>query len=352
MNGSPSAAAAGVPASFGPNRTREWFQAICTESAKAVLGQSELIEQLLITVLCREHALLEGPAGTAKWSAVEALGKTLGLSSWRIRCSPDLTPDDLLGRSALTDPWRYSLLLVDNVDVLAAKVRNIVQQAMCDRVVDTREERHAVPDPFVVFATRYRSEQPPSPELADPYDDRFMFQIEVSYPSYHQEYSVAAAKSRSSGEHVGPVLAAEQLESWRSLVPRMEAPPSVVHYAVRLVRATRVHEGENPDFIYEWVHRGASPRAAHYLVLAAKARATLVGRTAASHDDVQAMCRPVLRHRILVNQNARIHGIGADRVIQRLVDEVPPRIVGDESIPAPGESFTFHDWIAASDDGD
>jgi MoxR-like ATPase len=125
----------------------------------------------------------------------------------------------------------------------------------------------------------------------------------------------------------------------------------VVHYAVRLVRATRVHEGENLDFVYEWVHRGAGPRAAHYLVLAAKARATLLGRSTATHDDVRAMSLPVLRHRIVINQNARINGIGVNRVIQRLVAEVPPRIVGDDAIPASGQSFTFHDWIPAAGDG-
>jgi MoxR-like ATPase len=338
-----------MSSSLLPVTTREWFAAIRNEMGKAVIGQPEMVEQLLLTLLCREHALVSGPAGTAKWLAIESLGRILGLETRRMRCSSDLTPEELLGRGAATDLWQSSLLFVDNLDRLSPKARNLVQQAMTERVVAGRTEQHSTPDPFVVFAARYHGEETTTRETDDPDDDRFMFQIEVPYPSYHEEFLVAAAKSGPVAEPMATVVTPDQLDAWRSLVKTIEAPPSVIHYAVRLVRATRVHEGENPDFVYEWVLQGAGPRAAHYLILAAKARATLLGRPNATHADVSSVCRPVLRHRILTNQNARANGIDSDRVVRRLLEEVPPRIVGDDALPAFGESFTFHDWIPVDD---
>jgi MoxR-like ATPase len=334
---------------INPTMTRDWYAAVRAVVAKTVTGQAELIEQLFLTVLCHEHALLEGPAGTAKWLAVEALGQSLGLSTRRIRCSHDLTKEEWIGDAAKSSPWQSSLLLLDNVDDLSPKVRNLVQEAMAERVVKGQSHRLAVPDPFVVFAGRFHGDEHPVRPIADPYDDRFIFQIDVPYPSYHEEYAVADAKSSARPQPIEQVVSHEQLMAWQTLVRCMQAPPSVIHYAVRLVRATRVHEGENLDFVYEWVQQGAGPRGAHFLVLAAKARTTLQGRSTVSHSDVQAVCLPVLRHRILTNQNARMNGIGADRVVRRLIEEVPPRVVGDETIPAPGQSFTFHDWIPAEE---
>jgi MoxR-like ATPase len=307
-----------------PTTTRDWYSALRAEMAKVVIGQGEFVEQLLLTLLCREHALLEGPIGTAKWSAIEALGRCCGLTTRRIRCSPDLGWDELLGRGPAVDPWQASLLLVDNVDDLSAKARNLVQQAMCQRVVERQNQVSAVPDPFVVFATRYQTEAPVVEETADPLDDRFLFQIHVPYPTYDEEYCLAERKSGPVREEVARVVGISELNAWRSLIPRIEASPSVIDYAVRLVRATRVHEGENPDFIFEWVQQGAGPRAAHFLLLAAKARATTTGRATVSHDDIQAVCPPVLRHRILTNRNARVNGIGSDQVIRRLLQEVSP----------------------------
>jgi MoxR-like ATPase len=179
-----------------------------------------------------------------------------------------------------------------------------------------------------------------------------MFEIDIPYPSYRDEFLLATERSGLPPAPVRQVLTWDQLAAWRSLALRVATPASVVHYAVRLVRATRVHEGENPDFVYEWVSQGVGPRGSHFLVLAAKVRATLWGRSQATHEDVRAVCLPVLRHRIHTNQNARANGIRADRVVRRLLEEVPPRVLGDDVPPREGEALTFHDWIPADGGGE
>jgi MoxR-like ATPase len=333
--------------SVQPAQTQEWFSAIRKDLSQSVTGQAIILEQLLLTLICGEHALMEGSAGTAKWTAVESLGRCFGLVARRFRCSSDLELSDLVYQGAWNTIWGASLLLVDGFDRLPAKLRNLLQQGMSERVIEGSRQRLEIADPFVVYATRYRAEEHPPPERMEPYDDRFLFQINIPNPTYHEEFAVAATKSGNLNLANPPrqLLSIAELNAWRSLARSIEAAPSVVHYAVRLVRATRVHEGENPDFIYEWVHQGAGPRAAHFLVLSAKARATLFGRAVATHDDVRNLVLPVLRHRIITNRNARANGIDSDRVILRLLEEVPPRVVGDDSAPAPGVALTFHNWI-------
>lgn len=332
-----------------PAATRQWFATVQDEIAKAVTGQQEILELLLITLLCREHALIEGPAGTGKWLAVESLGRCFGLETCRLRCSADLDYRDLEEEGASGRVWTASLLALDRFDRLSPKLRNVIQQAMQERVAPGTDEHRELLDPFVVYATRHRDDEQVAPESSEPYHDRFLFQINIPYPTYHDEFQVAATKSGDLAELPRERFCSSELEAWQSLVRRIETPPSVIHYAVRLVRATRVHEGENPDFIYEWVQQGAGPRAAHFLVLAAKARATLYGRGAAIHEDVRSLALPVLRHRIATNRNARTNGIDSDRVIRRLLDEIPPQVVGDDHEPAAGDSLTFHDWVARED---
>jgi MoxR-like ATPase len=331
-------------------RTQGWYAAIRDQLSRAVMGQTTVLEQLLLTLLCGEHALMEGGVGTAKWTAVESLGRCFGLTSRRFRCSADVELSDLLDEGAWATIWNTGLLLVDGFDSLGGKVRNIVQQAMSERVMEAANQRIQVPDPFVVFASRYRAEEIPLPDRAEPYDDRFLFQINVPNPSYHEEYAVASVKSGLPHAMTETLLSKEDLFSWRATVREIVAPPSVVNYAVRLVRATRIHEGENPDFVYEWVHQGAGPRAAHFLVLSAKARATLYGRGTATHEDIRNLTLPVLRHRIITNRNARENGIDSDRVIRRLLEDIPPRVVGDDVPPTAGTSLTFHNWTAVEDD--
>lgn len=322
-----------------------------TEIANAVVGMEEVVEQLLITVLCRGHSLLEGFAGVGKWLAVQAVARTLGLDARKLRASSDLTLAEVLPAGSAADrsgqvassspaPLFGNFLYVDGIDRLPPKISSLLQQAMQERVAGPN--RLALADPFVVFGSRLPDETP-SPDAVI-HDDRYLFKIRVAYPPYDEEYVAARSGIRAPLEQISQLITAERLRELSAGVEAIEAAPSVVHYAVRLVRATRVHEGENLDFVYEWVERGAGPRAATGLVTAAKARAILDGRSSTSHDDIRAIALPTLRHRIATNQNAAANGITVDRVIQRLLEDVPPRIEGDDVPPRPGQAFNFHNW--------
>jgi MoxR-like ATPase len=329
-------------------------------AARAVTGQPELIEQLLISVVCGAHSQLEGPAGVGKWLAVESLSRCLGLEVRKLRCSPDLTTDDLIasllaaGQSGESvpesgEPRFANIVCVDDDTQLPPRLRGLIQQAIQERVVDWRSQRWPLPEPFSLFATRYPREEEVGDTISDVHDDRFLFRIVVDFPPYHEEFELARSPAQSPQPAVPQVLSSREVCELQRRVCAVESPPPVVHYAVRLVRATRVHEGENPDFVFEWVQQGAGPRAVHGLVLAARARALLDGRSAATHADVHSVIGPVLRHRIITNRNARSSGITADRVIERLLDEIPPRVVGDDVPPRPGQAFTLHDWTPVAE---
>jgi MoxR-like ATPase len=329
-------------------------------AGRAVTGQPELIEQLLISVVCGADSQIEGPAGVGKWLAVESLSRCLGLEVRKLRCSPDLTPDDLVGFLVATGESGESIpasherrfaniVCVDDYRRLPPRLRGLIQQAIQERVVDWRGKRWPLPEPFSLFATRYPPEEEVADATPDVHDDRFLFRIVVHFPRYHEEFELARSLAQSPQPAVPQVMSSREVCELQRRVFAIVSPPSVVHYAVRLVRATRVHEGENPDFVFEWVQHGAGPRAVHGLVLAAQARALLDGRSAASHADVRNVIGPALRHRIITNRNARSSGITVDRVIQRLLDEIPPRVVGDDVPPRPGQAFTLNDWKARDD---
>jgi MoxR-like ATPase len=321
--------------------------------SRSVVGQPELIEQMLVTVACEGHSLLEGVAGLGKWLAVQSLAQCLGLAARKVRCSPDLDVESIAGlsldqlnaddqSSPAAGPLSGNLVLVDQIDRLSPRVENLIQQAMQEHRLS---EHVKLPEPFVVFATRRPSVEQ-QPQREEFHDDRFLLKIAITYPPYHDEYRLSQTSFVSSPADIEQVISRDELSSISAQVKAAEAAPSVVHYAVRIVRATRVHEGENLDFIYEWVQQGAGPRATDSLMLAANARAILHGRLAATHEDVAAMAFPTLRHRIATNRNAQENGIPVDRVIQRLLEDVPPRIIGDDQPPRAGEAFSVHNWEA------
>jgi len=203
---------------------------------------------------------------------------------------------------------------------------------------------HRLPDPFLLLATTYPADEDAAPAPAEPRDDRFMFQILVRYPTYHDEFQVAEATTVAAPQQVEPAFSPEEIIAWRKLVRAVQAPPHAIHYLLRLVRSTRVHEGENPDFVYEWVASGAGPRAVHFLTLAAKTRAAIYGRPSLSTEDVRMMAPPVLRHRIITNRNAHSTGVTVDRVINRLLSDVPERLADDDKPPEPGDVVDPQDW--------
>lgn len=332
-----------------PSHPPHALELVQREMAKVIVGQSEMVEQLFLTIICEGHSLLEGVAGLGRWLAVQSLAKCLGLEARKLRCSPDLDVNEMTGVASRETtvanmppaPLQSNLVLVEQIDRLAPRTANVLQQAMQER---TLPHHVRLPDPFVVFATRVLKAEQPA-ENPRRHDDRFLFKIAVSYPAYHDEFGVSGGTQPATPASVAQVLTPDELSRLKEQLRVAEAPPSVIHFAIRMVRATRVHEGENLDFVYEWVVQGAGPRAARDLMLAANARAIIRGRSSANHEDVAVMAYPTLRHRIVTNRNARANGITVDRVIQRLLEDIPPRILGDDQPPKKGDAFNIHNWV-------
>jgi MoxR-like ATPase len=330
------------------------WAATTAEVEKRVVGHHELVEQLMITLLSGGHCLLAGMPGTARALTTSTLARILGLDFHRLRCTPDLSPEDITqeelpsgtatGERGASGLLFANILLVDDLVRLSPRTHSVLQQAIQDHEVTVAGSRRRLPNPFLVVATRYPEDDDAADMAHEPRDDRFMLEIQVRYPDYHGEYQIAASTTAVAEPPPRQILSAAEILLYKQQLRRIEAPAPVVHYTLRLVRSTRVHEGENPDFVYEWVQRGAGPRAAHYLLLAAKARAALYGRTSVSLKDVRSLAHAVLRHRILTNRNARTNGITTDRVIDRLVHDVPDRVDGDETPPAPGDSPDVQHW--------
>jgi len=316
------------------------FAAIREQLAKAVVSQDLVIEQTMIALLAQGHCLYEGPAGAAKSLVAASLARVLGLRFDRVRCTPELTPQDIVGLGAaptgsseVAGPIFANVVLVDDFGRLSAASDALIQQAIQENRVVLDGRRHGLADPFMILATRY-PEFEATDSIVEHHDDRFMMKIVFAYPAYDEEFALAEKLAMPEPVELEQVVAQEDLAKLRQVTSLIAAPPHVIHYALRLVRATRIHEGDTPDFIYEWVDFGAGPRAAHHLTLAAKIRAGLYGRTEATTEDVKAVAHPILRHRIITNSNARATGVTIDRVIRRLLYEIEERQEGDEQAPS------------------
>jgi MoxR-like ATPase len=326
---------------------RRRYDELRAELARVVIGQDEVLEQLLIAIFAQGHCLLEGVPGLAKTLMVSTLARCLSLPFSRIQFTPDLMPADITGTEVIRDdkitgklsfnflrgPIFASVVLADEINRTPPKTQAALLEAMQEQQVTVGGQRHALPHPFFVLATQNPIEQEGTYPLPEAQQDRFMFKVFVKYPSYDEEYQILAATTGGTSREVRAILDTEQILRCQQLVRRVPVPPHVVHYALRLVRGTRVYEGESHDFALEWISWGAGPRGAQFLLLAAKARAVLQGRTTAEIEDVRAVAHPVLRHRILTNYNAESSGITADRIIDRLLNETPERQRGDELPP-------------------
>jgi MoxR-like ATPase len=210
---------------------------------------------------------------------------------------------------------------------------------MQERQVTVGGQRHPLPAPFFVLATQNPIEQEGTYTLPEAQQDRFMFKVFVKYPSYDEEYRIAETTTSEHKPVVDSVLSGEDIMKLQQMVRRVPAAPFVIHYALRLVRATRIHEGDVPAFVNDWVSWGSGPRGMQYLLLGGKARAMLQGRFYVTTDDIKAVAHPVLRHRIITNFNAESAGITSDKVIDRLLSDVPERRQGDDIAPALKAAF-------------
>lgn len=310
---------------------------IKAELSKVIVGQDEVIEQVLIAILTRSHALLVGVPGLAKTLLVSTLSQTLHLSFKRIQFTPDLMPSDITGTEVIyQDPntnervFRFlkgpifaNMILADEINRTPPKTQAAMLEAMQERKVSVGGADHPLPDPFFVLATQNPIEQEGTYPLPEAQLDRFMFMIVVDYPSAAEELRIMKMATGTSTEKPEPILSAEDILNLQQLVRRMPVADHVYAYAEKLIRCTRPKEAEALDFCQKWLTWGAGPRAGLNLILAAKARAMLSGQTYVSCNDVASVAAPVLRHRLILNFAAQSESVTADEIVRRILEAVP-----------------------------
>ena len=313
------------------------YRDIRAQVGRVIVGQDEVIDQLLIALFSRGHCLLEGVPGLAKTLMISTLARTLSMSFARIQFTPDLMPADITGTDVLQQnrdtgdrefrflngPLFHNVVLADEINRTPPKTQAALLEAMQERQVSVGQTRHELPDPFFVLATQNPIEQEGTYLLPEAQQDRFMFKVFVGYPTFEEEKQIARATTGTRPDDVDPVLSGEEIVELQRLVRQVPASDHVIEYALALVRQTRISEGGVPQFAKDWLSWGAGPRAVQMLLLGGKAKALLAGRTHVSTEDVAALAAPVLRHRIVCNFAAESDGVTPDRVVSRLVDETP-----------------------------
>ncbi len=312
-------------------------EAIAAEIGKRVVGQAEVVDQLLISLFARGHCLFVGVPGLAKTLLISTLAESLNLHFQRIQFTPDLMPSDITGTDVLEEdhatgkrvfrfihgPIFTNLLLADEINRTPPKTQAALLQSMQEYEVTAGGQTFELARPFQVFATQNPIEQEGTYPLPEAQLDRFMLQVDVGYPSEDEEIQIALQQTSDYRPTIEPILSPERIVELQDLVLRVPAAEHVVRYAVTLARRTRPSEADAPDFIKSGVSWGAGPRASQAMILAAKARAILRGRFAAAIEDIRAMARPVLQHRLLVNYRAEAEGIRPGDIIDKLLAALP-----------------------------
>jgi MoxR-like ATPase len=315
------------------------YNAIRDQMGKVIVGQSEVIDQLLISLFSRGHCLLEGVPGLAKTLMISTLARCLSMTFSRIQFTPDLMPADITGTDVLQEnrstgtrefrfiqgPLFHNFVLADEINRTPPKTQAALLEAMQERQVTVGQMRHILADPFFVLATQNPIEQEGTYALPEAQQDRFMFKVFVRYPSFAEERQIAKQTTGIDVDEIRTVLNTTEVLGLQRIVRQVPVTDHVVNYALALVRQTRVGEEGTPDFVQEWLRWGAGPRAVQYLLLGGKARALLNGRTYVSTDDVASLAAPVLRHRVVTNFSAESEGVTPDRVIERLVESTPAK---------------------------
>ena len=309
---------------------------ISEQLKKIIIGQEEVIDQMLMAFFAGGHCLLEGVPGLAKTLTIKTLAQILNLQFKRIQFTPDLMPADITGTDVLEEerstghreirfiqgPIFANILLADEINRTPPKTQAALLEAMQEYHVTAGGTMYNLEQPFFVLATQNPIEQEGTYPLPEAQLDRFMFKIVIDYPSEEEEVAIVSSTTSVDEPELKAVLSGEDIITLNQIVRRVTAADNVVQYAVKLARATRPKSKDAPDFIQQWVRWGAGPRAGQYLILGAKARGILRGRVNASIEDVKSVAHAVLRHRVLTNFHAEAEGVDSDAVITQLLDTV------------------------------
>jgi MoxR-like ATPase len=335
------------PASLNPEsvqqsvaEVRAAHQRLKDEVHKVIVGQDEVVDQILTAVFCRGHALVVGVPGLAKTLLISTLARTLSLGFSRVQFTPDLMPSDITGTEVIEEdkgtgsrslrfvkgPIFANVILADEINRTPPKTQAALLEAMQERQVTIGGMQHKLPAPFFVLATQNPIDQEGTYPLPEAQLDRFMFEIKIGYPSEDEELAIVRRTTGGAAAAVQAVMSADDIERVQQFVRATPVAEHVMKYALRLVRATRIKEQMDggrarPKMVTDYVAWGAGPRASEYLILAAKARAILSGSLHVTPEHVRAVAKPVLRHRILTNFNAEADQVTTDTIVEALLKE-------------------------------
>ena len=312
---------------------------ILSELHKKIIGQDEIIEQVLLTLFVGGNSLIVGVPGLAKTLLIQTMAQVLDLKFARIQFTPDLMPSDITGTDIIQDdpetggrkmvfapgPVFTNILLADEINRTPPKTQSALLEAMQEHRVTVQGRTYQLDEPFFVFATQNPIELEGTYPLPEAQLDRFMFHIVIEHPPEHEELEVVRTTTITNNPDYRHAVTGDDLVAFQELVRKVPVSEAVMRYTLELVRTSRRNEkdGDGPDFVKKWVQYGASVRAAQYLILGSKARALTQGRYHVNFDDIHALSRPVLRHRVLLNFHAESEGITSDQIVDQLVEAVP-----------------------------
>ena len=304
------------------------FANLKNEIHKTIVGQDDIVNQLLISIFSGGHALLIGVPGLAKTLLVNTISKTLGLSFNRIQFTPDLMPSDIIGTEILDEnktfkfvkgPIFHHLLLADEINRTPPKTQAALLEAMQEKSVTAAGKTYLLPKPFFVLATQNPIEQEGTYPLPEAQLDRFMFNIWVDYPSYIEEIAIVKSTTSNAKIEVSQILNKEKIIQYQELVRKIPVTDNVLEYAVKLVNKTRKNGEFANEIANKYISWGAGPRASQNIILAAKCHALIKGKLSPDIEDVKAIAKPVLRHRIVANYRAEAEGFSIDKIIEHLL---------------------------------
>ena len=309
---------------------------IKNEIAKVIVGQDEIIDQLLISLFAKGHCLLVGVPGLAKTLLIKTVAEVLDLKFSRIQFTPDLMPSDITGTEIIEEdqstkkrsfkfisgPIFANMILADEINRTPPKTQAALLEAMQEHKVTAAGTTYQLPEPFFVLATQNPIEQEGTYPLPEAQLDRFMFNLWLNYPSINEEKKIVETTTSSYVAKLQKVLNAKEIINYQELVRKVPVAENVIEFAVKVANTTRPVNGNSPQFIKDWITWGAGPRASQYLILAAKTKAVIEGRYSPNIDDVKFAMLPVLRHRIITNFSAEAEGVRSVDVIEKLIKEV------------------------------
>ena len=315
------------------NKLKESQTKLYSELSKVIVGQNEIIEHMFIALLCRGHVLLEGVPGLAKTLLIQCLSNGLDLKFNRIQFTPDLMPSDITGTEIIQQnkdtgerafsfhkgPVFSNIILADEINRTPPKTQSALLQAMQEKKITAAGKTYDLERPFFVLATQNPIEQEGTYPLPEAQLDRFMFNLLISYPSRDEELKVVKDHSLQNPESINAVINIDDLKEYQDLIEQVPVADNIIEYVVDLVKKTRPQE--NQSKVNQWLEWGAGPRASTHLILAAKAKAVLDGKATPDIDDVNAMVKPVLRHRIVPSFSAEAEGITKDDIIDQLLSK-------------------------------